>query len=268
MKFKKHVITLILFYCIVFTGNSFSQESGRNYLGLSFGGSDFHIKDEHASPLIFSSTGIAPSIQYIYQGENSRVYAEASYYYDYLGTSSDNFHDINHRAEIRCSYLHSIADFEILNKKINVFVGGSIGTFLSHSDYTNIWVASTISRTIESWYWNNSFDVSAQLEYNLEPREFFSIKLFIPVVSNLSRPTYSSSGDFNYTDNDWKFKMFGETKFFPAIFSVNTLLTYQRPLIWKLNLQINYEFYYSSYDKPRNINMYMNNLCAGLFFCF
>jgi len=252
---------------ITICGYSLAQEE-HNHLGGSFGGSDFHIKDDHASPLIFSSIGIAPTLQYIHKGDEGRHYAEISYYYDYLWTSSDNFHNDNHRGRIRYSYLHSISEFKVINKDFELFLGGSIASFLCHSDYYHSWIPPSVSRTIESWYWSNSLDLSAQLEYNATPREYFSIQFFIPIVSNISRPKYSSSGDYNYVDNDWKFKMFGETKFFPENFSMDFLFTYQRPVIWKFNLQLSYEFYYSFYNEPQNVNMYINNLRAGLFFCF
>lgn len=267
---SEFVVKLFILLLGIFFASSFlsAQADERNYIGGSFGGSDFHIKDDHASPFIFSSIGITPSIHYLYKGETNIHFAEVSYYYDYLGTSNDSFHDDNHRGRIRYSYLHSITNFAIFNKKIDFFLGGSIGTFLCHSDYVHLWIHPNNARTIESWYWHNSFDITALLEYNFEEREFFFVQLFIPIVSNISRPTYSSSGDFNYTDNDWKFKMFGKTKFFPENFSINVLMTYQRPLFWSFNLQFDYEFYYSFYNEPQDVKMYMNNLRAGLFFCF
>ena len=255
--------------CLTICSPSFAQEDNRNYLGGSFGGSDFHIKDDHASPLIFSSIGFAPSLQYIHKGDESRHYAEASYFYDYLGTSSDNFHTDNHRGRLRYCYLHSVTNIQVFGNKFGFFLGGSASSFLCHSEYYYLFIPPDFyGKTIESWYWSSSLDISAQLEYNPAPGEFLSVQLFLPIVSNVSRPKYSPSGNYNYIDNDWKFKMFGETKFFPKNFSVNALLTYHRPLIWNFNLQICYEFYYSSYDEPREVNMYMNNVSIGLFFCF
>ena len=257
--------SLLLFFIIT---SCTAQTDKHNYIGGSFGGTDFHVKDDHATPLIFNGIGIAPSLQYIYKGEKSQHYAEVSYYSGRLETSSDNFFDNDNNGRIRYSYLHSITDFQIFNKQIDFSLGGSIGSFLSHSDYFYKWVPPVDARAGESWYWSNSLDISALLEYNPEPREAFSLQLFIPVVSNVSRPKYSLSGDFNYTDGDWKFKMFGDTKFFPDNFSVNAIISYQAPLVGDFNFQINYEFYYSFYNEPRDVNMYMNNLRAGLFFCF
>ena len=266
--FPKLFIRKTLLLLFIITSCCSAQTKERNYIGGSFGGTDFYLKDVHSTPLIFNSVGIAPSIQYIYKGGRHRHYAEVSYYHGNLKTSSGNFWDQNHNGRIRYCYLHSITDFAILSKQIDFFLGGSIGTFLSHSDYLYNWVSPVEARAGESWYWSNSLDISALLEYNPEPREAFSIQLFIPVVSNVSRPKYSLSGDFNYIDNDWKFKIFGKTKLFPDNFSVNTLVSYTAPLFDNINYQINYEFYYSFYDEPRDINMFMNNLRAGFLVCF
>lgn len=245
-----------------------AQTKGNFYLGCSFGGSDFHVKDERTSPMIFSGTGIAPSLQYFFRGDKSRQYAEVSYYHDYLGTIADNFHDMNNRGRVRYSYLHSVASFNFLRRQIDVFAGGSLNSFLCHSDYNFLLVAPGTGRTIESWQWSNSLDVSFQLEYSPSRREFISAQFFVPVVSNVSRPRYSPSGDYNYTENDWKFKMFGRTELFTDSFSLNALLAYQRPIAGSFNLELAYEFYYSFYGKPQDIGMYMNNVRAGLLYCF
>jgi len=150
-----------------------------------------------------------------------------------------------------------------------LFIGGSAASYLCHSDYYYQWLEpGSAARSMESWYWSNSIDLSTGLEYQPAEREFLSVQIFIPIVSNVSRPKFSPSGDFNYIDNDLKFRMFGETKFFPENFSVNAIVTYQHPLIWNFNYQISYEFYYSFFDKPKEVDMYMNILRAGLFFCF
>jgi hypothetical protein len=264
----KRFIVMIVFCIGVAVPSSFAQEDPRNFLGASFGGSDFHIKDEHFSPMIYGSLGIAPSLQYFYRGDASRQYAEVSYYHDYLATTADNFHDMDNRARVRYSYLHSITDFDILDQHIFFFAGGSVNSFLSHSDYYYLYVQQINARSYESWQWSNSVDLSLQLEYSSAAREFLSVEFFVPIVSNVSRPQYSPSGDFNYSVSDWKFKMFGETVAFPNNFSLNTLLVYQRPLWESLNLQLSYEFYYSFFNKPQDIGMYMNNFRAGFFWCF
>lgn len=258
-------ITLLTVICSFYL---YPQQNERNYLGGSFGGSDFHIRDDQASPLIFSSIGIAPTLQFIYNGEESRQYGEVSYYDHYLATSADNFHTVNRRGRARYSYLCAAAEFAILNHDVHLFVGGSVNSFLCHSDYYYLYIPPTLGRTLESWYWSTSGDVALQLEYTSGEREWISFQLYLPLVSNVSRPAYSASGDYNYIENDWKFKAFGKTKVFPINFSVNALWIYQRPLFGSLNLQLSYELFFSSYPIPRDVSMYMNNLRAGIFYCF
>jgi len=59
----------LLFFMSIFSACSFAQQNEQNYLSLTFGGSDFHLKDEHASPLIFNSIGITPTFQYVHKGD-------------------------------------------------------------------------------------------------------------------------------------------------------------------------------------------------------
>ena len=265
---KKFFTMALLFWLAMIPSPSRAQEEARNFIGASFGGSDFHIKDDHASPMIFSRLGIAPSLQYFFRGEANRQYAEISYYHGYLGTTADNYHDTDNRARVRYSYFHSIVDFTFLGQRISLFVGGSANSFMSHSDYYYLYVQGTEARTIESWQWSTSLDLSFQLECALPDREFLSAQFFMPMVSNASRPQYSPGGDYNYVLNDWKYKMFGTTELFPENFSLNSLLVYQRPLRESLDVELSYEFYYSFYNRPQDIGMYMNNFRAGFIYTF
>ncbi|MFZ0455736.1 MAG: hypothetical protein WAM24_18455 [Ignavibacteriaceae bacterium] len=266
--FLKIFLPLLIFVILFFSENTFPQTVKRNYIGGNFGGSDFHLLDLRASPLIFGSIGITPSLQYFYRGDKSLHYIDISYFSDNLKTSAENFNTDNQKGRIRYSYLHTVTSFLLFQQNFDLYLGGSASTFLCHSDYYYAWIPPGYSRAMESWYWNSSLDITAQIEFKPGGREFFSLRLFIPVVSNISRPKYSPSGDYNYIDNDWKFKMFGKTEFIPHNFSLNTILAYQRPLIWNFNFQVSYEFYYSAYNKPKDVNMYMNNFSGGLFFCF
>jgi hypothetical protein len=267
MKPSRWFVVLVGFCFVILSRNSLAQEDKRNYLGLSFGGSDFHLKDDHASPLIFSSVGIAPTFQFFHLGDKSRHSLEGSYYYAYLSSSSDNFNTDNWRGRVRYSYVHLISNFEVWNRSFGIFLGGSINSFYNKSNY---YYALNTSNgiSIVSWYWSHSLDLTAQVEYNIAQRESFSMMLYVPVISNVSRPKYSPSGDYNYDENTWKVKAFGETEIFPRNLSVNVLLNYQRVIVGNFDLRLSYEFYYSSYDKPTDMAMYMNNLRAGLFFCF
>ena len=246
----------------------FAQQEVSHYIGLGFGGSDFHLKDVHASPLIFRGLGITPSIQYCYRGEESRQYVECSYFRNDLETSSDNFQTKSWRGRFRYGFLQAVGKFNFLNNAIELFAGGSLQSFFSKAEYFfTVPPSGSLSRSIASWYWSHSLDVAGALEYTVGPREFLSIQLAIPLVSNVSRPQYSPSGDYNYYENDWKIHAFGETEFVPRNFSIDLLIMYQRPFIAGLNLYVSYEFYSTSYDTPGAVAMYMNNFRAGISLC-
>jgi hypothetical protein len=267
MRSSRQSIVIATFSITFLAGICPAQRDQRNYVGLGFGGSDFHLKDDHASPLIFSRIGIAPAFQFVHLGDNSRHYLDGSYYFAYLSSSNDHFNTDNWRGRARYSYVQLISNREVWNRNLQIFLGGSITSFYEKSNY---YYAAQIARgvSIVSWYWSHSVDLAAQVEYNIAQRDFFSMQVYVPAISNVSRPKYSSSGDYNYDENTWKVKAFGETELFPRNLSVNVLLNYQRGLVGNFDLRLSYEFYYSSYDKPADVAMYMNNLRAGLFFCF
>ena len=246
----------------------FAQSSGQNYIGASIGGSDFHISDDHASPLIFSGAGIAPMIQYFHLGDESRQLAEGSYYFDNLATSNQNFHADNWRGKVRCSYLYSIAGRDSAESVVQLFLGGSLGSFFCKSDYDVNLANQFTLRSIVSWYWSHSLDAAALLEFQSADDEYISLLLSVPLVSNVSRPQYSSSGDYNYNENDWDIATFGKTVLFPNHLSANVLLMYRTVLSPDFSFQISYEFFYSYYKKPKAVGMYMNNIRVGSFFCF
>ncbi len=264
--FKSTLRILIVFLFILHVA-AFAQKE-KHFIGGSFGLSDFHLKDIHASPLIFSGWNTTTSMQYYYNGEIDKHYVEATYSFQALTTLSDNLNTVNDLYRLRYSYVHSLSTFKFMEKEFNIYAGGSISTFLSRSNYYQD-QQSQIPRvkSIKSWYWSNSIDMSFQLIHNPYPRQFFSLQIYIPLISNVSRPKYSPSADFNYPELDWKLKMFGETVFITDNFSVNTIFVFQSPLFWKLNYQFSYEFYFSAYSKPKEVKMYMNCFRAGLFFC-
>lgn len=267
MKPSRWSVVLAALCLVALSGNSLAQEDKRNFVGLSFGGSDFRLKDDHASPLIFGSIGIAPTFQFFHIGNKSRHSLEGSYYYANLSSSSANFNTANWRGRVRYSYVHLISNLEAWNRSFGIFLGGSINSFYERSNYYYAWNGSN-GTSIVTWYWTHSIDLTAQLEYSIARRESFSMMLYVPMISNVSRPKYLPSGDYNYEENTWKVKAFGETEVFPRNPSVNVLLNYQRSLFGNFDLRLSYEFYYSSYDKPTDMAMYMNSLRAGLFFCF
>jgi len=274
MRYFYRIIVLVVFALLSIPQNGFTQQNTSNMIGASFGGSDFHIKDELASPLIFSKTGIAPSICYKYDGQVNRHIAEAQFYYADLTTSSDNFNTENWRGSIRYSYLHVIFDQDTIRRSFRFFLGGSIRSFLNRSDYYYAWGTSR-STAYRSWYWSHSLDIAVEIEYrpssNIETADDYenlTFLCYVPVVSNVSRPTYSSSGDYNYDKNTRVMKLFGKTGVLAENFSLNTQIIYSAPLFKNIQLMLSYEFFYSSYDAPKEIASYMNNFRAGLLYRF
>jgi hypothetical protein len=265
MKTANWVALATCFLIVMIPISASAQDN--NYLGISFGTSDMHLYDEHASPLIFKGIGIAPDIIYYHKNKHRRQYAEASFYHKNLKTSQDNFSDHNYNGRVRITFVYSILKNNANEKKLSAYLGSSIQSFFSRSDY--FYQRNTgPSRSITSWYWCHSVDLSALLEYQFDAQNYISSQLFIPLISNISRPAYSSSGDYNYTTNEWDINPFGETLFFPQNISFNAKINYQKPIGAKTSLQLSYEFFFASYYKPRDIKMYMNNLRIGLFYNF
>ena len=263
---KTKIVSIFSVFFIIGVQITLAQTKSESYLGGSFGGSDFHIRDIHASELIFRGVGIAPALQFINKGSASAQYAEASFYSDNLSATNANFNTNNWRARARYSYLHAIAG--ISSDNLRIFLGGSLSSLFCASDYYFSLSGNFTGRAISSWYWSHSIDLSVMADYSPAYRESFSLFLFFPVVSNVSRPQYSSSGDYSYTENNWKIKAFGTTESFIRNFSVNSILFYQRPVLGDFNLQLSYGFSYSFYGTPQDINMYMNDFRAGFFYCF
>ncbi|MGE5458321.1 MAG: hypothetical protein ACM3RX_08190 [Methanococcaceae archaeon] len=259
---------IIILFLFLLLSPAFAQEGEKHFIGGSFGGSDFHLKDNHASLLIFSGMNTTPSFQYYYNGKIDRHYFEATYSFQPLTTLSDNFNTINDLFRLRYSYVHSLSNFKFLDREFVIYGGGSVSTLLSSSNYyQDQQISIPRVKSIRSWYWSHSIDMSFQLVHNLYPRQFFSLQVYIPLISNVSRPQYSPSADLNYPELDWKMKMFGKTAFITDNFSLNSILAFQSPLYWKLNYQLSYEFYFSTYSKPKAVKMFQNSLRAGLFFC-
>ncbi len=245
-----------------------AQEASLDYVGGAFGGSDFHLRDDHASPLIFSAWGGTPALQYIHAGEGNRQYAEASYCFALIAAPPENFRTDNWRGRIRYAYLVSAAEFGPGDRPFRLFVGGSLNSFLSRSNYYYfIKPLNGYTTAIDSWYWSTSIDAAVHLEYGIAEREFVSLQCFVPLIGNVSRPAYSPSLDYSYTENTFRMKMFGRTEFFPKNLSCDVLLSIQFPVVWRFNAGASYELYYASYDLPREVKMYMNNLRVGAFFC-
>jgi hypothetical protein len=264
---KSLIPGLNLLLLLFLIGNSSFAQKKNDLIGLSFGASNFHITDEHTSPLIFRGTGIAPSISWQHTGARNSHYAEGSIFYDNLSSSSDNFSTENFRGRFRYSFLHNTSDSLSVNKRLEFSFGGSVTSFYCKSDYF-FDLRTNRARAIESWYLSHSIDIALQLNYFFSDRNYLGLQIFSPLISNVSRPPYSPSGDYDYDKNDWIIKPFGKTVLFPQNFSVNTNMVYQLPVSAKLSIRVNWEFYYMKYTDPDDIGMYMNNFRVGIFYLF
>lgn len=262
---KSLIPGLLLFLQFLLLSNSSYSQEKNDLIGLSFGASNFHITDEHTSPLIFRGTGIAPSVNWQHIGVRNSHYAEGSFFYDNLSSSSDNFSTENFRGRFRYSFLHKTADSLSVNKRLEFSFGGSVTSFYCKSDY--FFDMRTIrARSIASWYLSQSIDMALKLNYFFSERNYLGLQIFSPLISNVSRPPYSPSGNYDYVTNEWIIKPFGRTVLFPQNFSVNTNMVYQLPVSAKLSIRLNWEFYYMKYTDPDDIGMYMNNFRLGIFY--
>jgi hypothetical protein len=219
------------------------------------------VLDEHATFLIFRGTGIAPAIDYNRLSIEGRHYIRGVFYYDNLKSSSDNFKTEIRGGQFRYSYfknIHTGNDF--------LSAGLSLSSLYLKTDYyfqTQVaWL-----KAIESWYWSHSIDVAAGLN-KAWGKNNLKFQVFIPVISNVSRPEYSSSGDYNYEKNDWEVKTFGKTVFLTKNTGINAQLNYSRNLSRNLHLNVEYEFYFFQSKYCELMRFYMDNFRLGLTYSF
>jgi hypothetical protein len=262
---KSLIPGLILhFLLFLLVKQSFAQGK-EDMIGVSFGAGNFHITDAHSSPLIFRGTGIAPSITWQHTGARYGQNAEGSFFYSNLSSSSDNFSTENFRGRFRYTFLYKTSDTLSVKRGFEFSFGASVTSFYCKSDYY-FYIRSMRARAIASWYWSQSVDLALQLNYFFSDRNYLGLQLNSPIISSVSRPPYSSSGSYDYDENDWIIKPFGTTVFFPGNLSVNTNLFYQAPVSPKLSIRFNWEFYYLNYTGTDDICMYMNNFRVGIFY--
>lgn len=263
MKLLLTIQFLLLLFLL--TCHSSVAQKKNDQIGISFGGSNFHITDDHTSPLIFRGTGIAPSINWQHIGKRNSQYAEGSFSFANLSSSTDNFRTENFRGRFRYSFLHKSSDSIIADKGFEFSYGGSVTSFYCKSDYF-FDLRTTRGRAIESWYLSQSIDMSLQLNYFFSDKNYLGLQIFSPLISSVSRPFYSPSGGYDYAENDWIIKPIGRIELFPKNFSVNINLIYQVPVSTNLGIRINWEFYFMKYSVPDDISMYMNNFRIGVFY--
>jgi hypothetical protein len=266
MSFKILPCSIFLIHLSIISSLS-AQESipeGRsnsNSLSLGFGASNFHLLDKHATFLIFRGTGISPSIGYTHNSIRSEHSVNGEFYYDNLKSSSDNYKTEIYGGQFRYSYLRKLRHENSLGS-----TGISVTSYYNKANY-KFDMQNILAHAIESWYWCHSIDLAIKLEKDLGKNKV-EMKLFIPLVSNVSRPEYSSSGNYDYEKNDWVTRPFGKTVFLTKSPGIDTRLKYSHGISDKIRLNAEYEFRYAQYKSPELIRFYMNNVRLGLSFSF
>jgi hypothetical protein len=255
---------LLFSLLLLVSGRRFSNAQGKeNLLGLGFGGSSLHLVDYHAASIVFRGTGIAPTIWWSYKNNRNNHLVQGSFFHNNLSSSAANFRTEIYCARGRYSYLHTFGKIADPERHFDFLFGGSITTYFLNSDYF-FYKSAFRARAIASWYWSQSVDMAFELDYSPSDRNKLFAQFNLPLFSNVSRPGYSSSDNYNYSKNDWEIKPFGQTVFFPENLTLNANIAYRQYISPKINLILSYEFNYINYDNADNIRMYTNNFRIGL----
>lgn len=265
------VRVLLLSICLLFKLDDtciYAQSNGRNTIGLSFGMSNMHLLDEHASSIIFNGTGISPAINFYHKGKKNNHLVESFYHHSDLRAYTDNFKTEINAGSFRYTFLHPVFENLFLNRQLTIEVGGSLSALFEKSDYYFTDWNKLYSIAIQSWYGNYSLCVAGHAEYKLNEKNYVGLSIASPVVGNLSRPEYSPSGNYDYEDIGVKVKTFGKTVFFTESYFIDTHLLFRRFVFKDLHFQAGYEFHYACSKKPDNVKFYMNNFRIGMDYAF
>ena len=265
LKFINTVLCGLLIVCA--NPNAFAQKDHGNSLDLSFGGSNFHIVDELGSPIIFRGTGIAPSFRFTHAKNRNIHQVEGAFFRKDLSAGPQNFFAENHRGKLRYGFYHKVIGASVMQRPFDMHLGGSLASFFCKSSFFYD-MQSIQARSLATWYWSHSFDLTVMLDYYPSDRSLVRFQAYMPLLSNVSRPHYSSMGGYDLEKNDWKIKTFGENRIFPKNSSLNTNLLFQQQVGNHAYINVSWEFYYTKYSDPAVIKMYMNNFRLGAGFIF
>ena len=270
MKFIVLILAYVLFLPELYSQHTDSLadkiNSNKNNIGIGFGLTDFHIRDEIASPLIYRGLGYSVSLMYSRVGDNDEHNVELTAYYTRLRPMYAEYHAENFRAGIRYDYLRQVLKTGKLNNVFRIDAGGGLYTFFNISAYREQYYPDEIMENLDvAWYLTYSVELSALFQYEIKRSNSFEFQIHFPFVSSISRPAYSYvPGPEGNND----FELFGRISPFWENFIVQFKLAYRHKLSDRLSVFIRYDFQYSSYDQPRDVKMYMNNLQAGTCFIF
>src|SRR4030095_241515 len=104
----------------------------KNLIGISIGLSDFHVREEMASPLTYWNNGITACLEYIRVGDNYKHQIELDGYYSKIKTVYEEYYAHNSRAGFRYSYLHKFLSLNT-STNLNLYAGGGGYSFINLS---------------------------------------------------------------------------------------------------------------------------------------
>jgi hypothetical protein len=262
---KKILILFLAYIAIVplLCNQTFAQDYPANSIAVNIGLSNLHLLDEHATPVVFRGSAFAPSVEYNHNGRSGMNFLEVAFSAYKLSAESDNYRTDILTGHFRYSFFLLPENKRSSAKALVIAGGASVTSAFMKADY---WILPATSwiKGIESWYGSHSFELAGYLSYGFGVKNQLGIKLYLPLVSNVSRPAYSSSGDYNYEENDWDVKAFGKTLFITENFLANIVLSYERHLKRNLTFTAGYDFRYAQCHEPDPINWYMNIFKLGL----
>lgn len=242
-----------------------AQESPENILGIYFGLNNMHIYDEHAEFLNYRGTGITPALTFDHNSGKNSHNIEGTFYYNNLTSSNDGYKTRILSGQIRYTFSRTLVNTTFFEKPFDLSAGLSFSSYFMKSDY-QFYNRTFWQKSIESWYGTHSLEAALNLRYTPGEKNSFIVSFFLPIISNVSRPAYSASGDYNYEKNDWDVKLFGKTMVIPENMAINAHVSYLRRLSGKICLNAGYEFYYAKCRQPDPLRMYMNNLRLGILY--
>ncbi|MDN5202546.1 hypothetical protein QQ008_14255 [Fulvivirgaceae bacterium BMA10] len=255
ISFFSFVLTLF----ISLLGFSQTESVNKNHLGIVFGNSNFHSRDQMLSPLNYRGNNFNTTISYTNRRTKGFHTAEVLFSIGDINTNVDHFTMNGIRTHISYGYRRELSTIKLKNTEIPFFIGGIIKSFL------NIKISD--NEDAFTWMFVNSLNISIGAEYRNSPRHSFLWQFHFPLISYVLRPPYAGSDEF-LVEDPWEFKSsrYGDVAFINKYFMLANILTYQYGLSSRFDLVVKYQFQYHQYDQPRSVKMYVNLVSGGLNF--
>ena len=256
--FSIHRFFFILSILFILIINSFSQLP-QNTISLSGGISDFHMKDERISDVIFRGD--------LYNIRSSYNHITENYIHDVkidigIGKveSIIKEYDVSqYNGEISYTLFKFIK--QVSNNSFNSFAGlGINSSFLTSYILTPGYITNFCEWT---WYWKNSLDISLLEKINLYKNNFLEVCINIPVIKFITRPEYSNNV-INNDPNIYHALKRSKFSFLTNNFVIGSEIVYRNVISSKFDLHLIYNFNYASTINPVNMEMFSNNFTAGV----